>query len=211
MSERQEWNDQKVESLRKLVTEGMSATEMAKRLGTTRNAILGKIHRLNICSPTSRGRGRPVKQAAEELKSQIARLNALGIDYATTARRLGVSPKKVQHVAKSIGLSRVVQVNEGRGGRTKAIKRPDVPRHSLSSPEAVAQLFREGHLGQRARVTLLGLEYGMCKFPIDIPDGETRYCGDVAEEGGSYCPHHAARCGNGYGKPSVTQARRMWK
>ncbi len=48
------WTDERVEQLRKLWTEGLSASQIALQLGgVSRNAVIGKVHRLKL---TGRGR-----------------------------------------------------------------------------------------------------------------------------------------------------------
>ena len=43
------WTDERVESLKKLWQDGLSASQIAKQLGgVTRNAVIGKVHRLNL-------------------------------------------------------------------------------------------------------------------------------------------------------------------
>ena len=43
------WTDEKVEKLRELWTKGHTASQIAEMLGdTTRNAVIGKAHRLNL-------------------------------------------------------------------------------------------------------------------------------------------------------------------
>jgi GcrA cell cycle regulator len=43
------WNDERVELLKKLWAEGLSASQIAGRLGNvTRNAVIGKVHRLGL-------------------------------------------------------------------------------------------------------------------------------------------------------------------
>jgi len=43
------WNEERVELLKKLWTEGLSASQIAGRLGqVTRNAVIGKVHRLGL-------------------------------------------------------------------------------------------------------------------------------------------------------------------
>ena len=43
------WNDERVELLKKLWSEGLSASQIATRLGSvTRNAVIGKVHRLGL-------------------------------------------------------------------------------------------------------------------------------------------------------------------
>ncbi|MDQ2084665.1 GcrA family cell cycle regulator [Xanthobacteraceae bacterium Astr-EGSB] len=47
--ERDGWNDQRVECLKALWTEGLSAAAIAAELGgITRNAVIGKVHRLGL-------------------------------------------------------------------------------------------------------------------------------------------------------------------
>ena len=44
------WNGYRVESLRKLWGQGYSCAQIASELGVTRNAVIGKAHRLNLPS-----------------------------------------------------------------------------------------------------------------------------------------------------------------
>lgn len=59
------WNDERVESLKKLWAEGLSASQIAGRIGgVTRNAVIGKVHRLGLSgrattSRTATARPRP--------------------------------------------------------------------------------------------------------------------------------------------------------
>ena len=62
------WNDERVELLKKLWSEGLSASQIAGRLGgVTRNAVIGKVHRLGLSgrATTSRMKShRPRARAA---------------------------------------------------------------------------------------------------------------------------------------------------
>jgi GcrA cell cycle regulator len=59
------WNDERVEALKKLWSEGLSASQIASRIGgVTRNAVIGKVHRLGLsgrapASRTTTARPRP--------------------------------------------------------------------------------------------------------------------------------------------------------
>jgi GcrA cell cycle regulator len=60
------WNDDRVAILRKLWAEGLSASQIAKQLGgVTRNAVIGKVHRLGLAgrATPSRPAKRPVRAA----------------------------------------------------------------------------------------------------------------------------------------------------
>src|SRR5210317_279720 len=50
------WTDERVELLKKMWGEGQSASQIAKELGgVTRNAVIGKVHRLGLSNRTSSG------------------------------------------------------------------------------------------------------------------------------------------------------------
>ena len=43
------WTDERVDTLKKLWLDGLSASQIAKQLGgVTRNAVIGKVHRLGL-------------------------------------------------------------------------------------------------------------------------------------------------------------------
>jgi GcrA cell cycle regulator len=51
------WTDDRVDTLKKLWAEGLSASQIARQLGdVTRNAVIGKVHRLGLS-----GRGSPAR------------------------------------------------------------------------------------------------------------------------------------------------------
>jgi len=60
------WSDDRVEVLKKLWGEGKTAAEIAKELGdgVTRNAVIGKAHRLKLSSRIS-----PIQQNAKKIKA----------------------------------------------------------------------------------------------------------------------------------------------
>jgi GcrA cell cycle regulator len=59
------WTDERVELLRKLWSEGLSASQIAAQLGSvTRNAVIGKVHRLKLSS-----RGRATAAPAKQRKT----------------------------------------------------------------------------------------------------------------------------------------------
>lgn len=54
------WTPERVEQLRTYVATGLSCSEIAAEIGVTRNAVIGKIHRLGLAP------GRPVPGSARE-------------------------------------------------------------------------------------------------------------------------------------------------
>ncbi|MHA6347376.1 GcrA family cell cycle regulator, partial [Roseivivax sp. CAU 1761] len=62
------WTDERVELLKKMWNEGQSASQIAKELGgVTRNAVIGKVHRLGLSNRSGGGaeaEAEPVAAAA---------------------------------------------------------------------------------------------------------------------------------------------------
>ena len=55
-----EWNDETIDRIRALWSEGHSTAEIGRRMGISKNAVVGKAHRLNLParpSPIRRGMG----------------------------------------------------------------------------------------------------------------------------------------------------------
>jgi len=73
------WTDERVELLKKYWGEGLTATQIAGRLGgVTRNAVIGKVHRLGLSGRATTTRlksPRPRRQIANAKRMQKARLS----------------------------------------------------------------------------------------------------------------------------------------
>ena len=65
------WTDERVELLKKMWTEGQSASQIAKELGgVTRNAVIGKVHRLGLSNRAGAGAA-PSAPAASPAKLSL--------------------------------------------------------------------------------------------------------------------------------------------
>src|ERR1700712_3006278 len=64
------WTDERVETLKKLWMEGFSASQIAGELGegVTRNAVIGKVHRLKLS-----GRAKPASAAPRAARATRSR------------------------------------------------------------------------------------------------------------------------------------------
>lgn len=71
------WTDDRVEKLRELWDKGLSASQIAKELaeGVTRNAVIGKAHRMGLASRPSPVKADPAKRAAATSKKKAAPTN----------------------------------------------------------------------------------------------------------------------------------------
>ncbi len=88
------WTDERVELLKKLWADGLSASQIAAELGgITRNAVIGKVHRLGLSgrakSPSSSApRPRKTRSSGHMIRVQRPQVrgnNALAYDYEVEA------------------------------------------------------------------------------------------------------------------------------
>ena len=89
------WTDERVELLRKLWSEGLSASQIAAQLGgVSRNAVIGKVHRLKLSS-----RGRATAAPARQKKTHAGTadpevgVSRVGNRRALDARRRSAPPR----------------------------------------------------------------------------------------------------------------------
>jgi GcrA cell cycle regulator len=87
------WNDETISRLRALWDEGLSTAEIGRRLGTTKNAVVGKAHRLDLPqrpTPIRRagsGKPRPPPRPRAPRLSDLAPLGCLKPAPAAAPRR----------------------------------------------------------------------------------------------------------------------------
>jgi len=87
------WTDERVELLKKLWSEGLSASQIAGQLGgVTRNAVIGKVHRLSLS-----GRAKPVSSSPRPRKVRTGAPHRPARHYISgnTALKTHASPAPV--------------------------------------------------------------------------------------------------------------------
>jgi GcrA cell cycle regulator len=101
------WTDERVENLKKLWSDGLSASQIAAELGgITRNAVIGKVHRLGLSgrakSPTSAA-PRPRKARASSQMLRVSRPSVRGNTALAHAYEVDQEPES-EHVNNIIPL-----------------------------------------------------------------------------------------------------------
>lgn len=82
------WTDERVELLRKLWQDGLSASQIARQLGgVTRNAVIGKVHRLGLS-----GRAEPSRPRSARARTVTRRAAARSSQRAPSLRPSPVAP-----------------------------------------------------------------------------------------------------------------------
>ncbi len=168
------WTDERVELLKKLWSDGQSASQIAKELGgVTRNAVIGKVHRLGLsnragAAPAKAAEKKPAKAKPEEAPKAAA--PAPKPEPAAAAPSKAPIPPRKQIIPAGQPL-------------------PPQPSANEISPEALANV-REVEKKAK-KIGLMELTERTCKWPIGDPATEEFwFCGLSAQPGKPYCEAH---------------------
>ncbi len=192
------WTDERIERLKKMWAQGATASQIADELGgVSRNAVIGKAHRLGLeqrPSPVKPGDEKEVKRAAapaappkpaapkaEAPKPAPPAASAAPASPQPAAPQR-LTPQELQY--RSIGPGGFVR--QGPGDQQAPIP-PAPPRRLVPakpSPEVAD------------KTSLLDLNDRICKWPMGHPgEPDFHFCGEPANPGFPYCVAH---CGVAY-------------
>lgn len=186
------WTDERVETLKRMWSEGQSASAIAKELGgVTRNAVIGKVHRLGLSN-----RSEETEPAPADAPEPVAQTPAAPPETAAAPFTAAPAPE-----AGPQGLESADETEETAAAQpapSPISRRPIVPAGqplppqpsaNEISPEALASV-RE--VEKRARkLTLMELTERTCKWPIGDPATDRFwFCGLPSQSGKPYCEAH---------------------
>ena len=189
------WTDERIATLKKMWEAGQTASQIAEALGeVSRNAVIGKAHRLGLQSRPS-----PVKQS-EAAKAAAAKLAevpppppppapprtepaaASAPDPARTATKSEAEP--AQPVLRSVGPGGFLRQAPG---EQQAPSTPAPPRRLVPAKPSAEMT---------GKTSLLDLNDRICKWPLGHPgEPDFHFCGEKVNPGFPYCVDH---CGHAY-------------
>lgn len=189
------WTDDRVETLKRMWSEGQSASAIAKELGgVTRNAVIGKVHRLGLSNRTEEPEAAaPAPAPAPEpvAREKPAALRAVPQPAAAPLRpEPAPEPVAVQPEPEPEPSTQPAFVPVPRRPIVPAGQPlPPQPSANEISPEALASV-RE--VEKRAKkLTLMELTERTCKWPIGDPATDKFwFCGLPSVAGKPYCEAH---------------------
>lgn len=174
------WTDERVELLKKMWAEGQSASQIAKELGgVTRNAVIGKVHRLGLSNRSSgaapesaktEAKAKPAAKPKAEAKPKAAKPAAEPAAAPAAASRPAPTPARKAIIPAGQPL-------------------PPQPSANEISPEALAKV---SEIEKKAKkLSLLELTERTCKWPVGDPATEDFwFCGLPVQAGKPYCEAH---------------------
>ncbi|MEM6588664.1 MAG: GcrA family cell cycle regulator [Pseudomonadota bacterium] len=170
------WTEERVEKLKKMWVEGQSASQIAKELGgVTRNAVIGKVHRLGLSNRSggaaSSDQG-PKAKAKSAPKAQQPRKAAA--KTASASAQPASSPQGPEPVSRAKSIVPASQ------------PLPPQPSAHEIDPEAMAKFH---DIEKKAlKLSLMELTEKTCKWPIGDPaTDDFWFCGLPVQPGKPYC------------------------
>lgn len=178
------WTDERIALLKQYWDDGLSASQIAELMGEnlSRNAVIGKAHRLGLASrpsPLKTSEPKPDHSAEHGAEAgSPAAPRAAG--KAAAAPPETPKPAAAPHAAKAVPLAAAPPANP----------EPLAPQPLEAASPRPARAAPKG-LAKGAKVTLLDLNDRICKWPIGHPDeAGFHFCGKPVNPGFPYCGEH---------------------
>lgn len=215
------WTDERIATLKKMWEGGATASQIAEELGgVSRNAVIGKAHRLGL-----KARPSPVK-AAEKKKKAAAKKAAPAAKPA--AKKSAPAKPSAKPVARPPGGPRQQPASHT---KDSSIPSQPLPNKTQELPKIVSigpgGFQRQGPGDQQApippapprrlvpakpspeiadKTSLLDLNDKVCRWPMGHPgEPDFHFCGQAVNPGFPYCVEH---CGRAYQAQLPRGARR---
>ncbi|MGR3464910.1 GcrA family cell cycle regulator [Limimaricola sp.] len=178
------WTDERVETLKRMWNEGQSASQIAKELGgVTRNAVIGKVHRLGLSNRTGVApQSAPAAPQAAPAPAQPAAPAAARPEPAAPAEPEAEKASGEDDSPIPMSAARRAIIPAGQ-------PLPPQPSANEISPEALAKVS-EVEKGAK-KLTLMELTEKTCKWPVGDPATDNFwFCGLPTQSGKPYCEAH---------------------
>ena len=158
------WTDERVEKLKRLWSEGLSASQIAAQLGgVSRNAVIGKVHRLNLPGRAKAGGVATSARTAPKRPAPTARPANYPSRVPTRSvpQPVGATALKEEFEAETVHETRIAP-----------------------STNVVVPISRQ--------LALTDLTERTCKWPVGDPlKDDFHFCGCESPDTSPYCNYHA--------------------
>ncbi len=180
------WTDKMVEDLKIMWEQGLTTGEIGKRLGVSKNSIVGKVHRLQLTPRPS-----PIKKKADgEPKAK------------KTSKKEGIIELVVEPEKKEELIIELV-VEPSKTTKKETAKSSSKKEKEAKNKEKAEATFKKEPANPyvyRQNMSLAELDNRSCRWPIGDPkDEDFHFCGKKVKPGFSYCEAH---CAVAYVKPN---------
>ena len=178
------WDSGMLKKLKALVGKGLSTSEMGKKLGMSKNAVVGKLNRLGWNAKASEAEAKKNGKTKKEVKSTVKKAGKTAVSGKK------IATPKIEKVSKTA----VKKVKETKTSASAKQKKVEVEKKSVvvktASKKTKKDLALHELLIQHA-LQMANLKPNQCRWPIGDPDSDNfHFCGETVFSGKPYCYEH---------------------
>jgi GcrA cell cycle regulator len=195
------WTDQRIDQLKNLWEKGLTASQIADELGgVSRNAVIGKAHRLGLKSRPSPVKANEAEKKVAPKKAAPAKPVAAAVakprvaPSAPVPRAAEAAPASGEAPAErpASSMPRIVSIGPGgfmrQGPGDQQAPIPPAPPRRLVPAKPSPEMAD--------KTSLLDLNERVCRWPLGHPgEADFHFCGEAVNPGFPYCVEH---CGRAY-------------
>jgi GcrA cell cycle regulator len=186
------WTPERVDILKNMWSEGQSASQIAAELGgVTRNAVIGKVHRLGLSNRGNTSKKEPqLSGKTEKPKNQKA---VKGVKNTfSQSNKSNIMKDVKQDVSESIKQGSGKNPFQNTNKSIIFTANQPLPPQPSTSEISEETLKSVKSLEQKSKkLSLMELTERTCKWPIGDPATEEFwFCGHISEQGKPYCETH---------------------
>lgn len=185
------WDNAMLKKLKALTGKGLSTAEIGKKLGMSKNAVVGKLNRLGW---NSKAGGAPVAQDKKAAPAkEVSKTPVRAPKKAAAPATPKAAPKKAASPAK-----KAAPTPKKTAVKKEAPKKePAAPKETkAAAPRVASSKTTNKTLAMHQRIIQHSLEMANlkpnhCRWPIGDPDSEHfHFCGELVFVGKPYCYEH---------------------
>ena len=179
------WDSNMLKKLKALVGKGLSTSEMGRKLGMSKNAVVGKLNRLGwnakATEPAEKKSAKPAKKETKTSKKPVAKKTPVKVtvkkEVKETTKKVAKKPVATKKETKPVVKESVSVEKEKAVVKTASKKtKKDLALHELLIQHALQ---------------MANLKPNQCRWPIGDPDSDNfHFCGETVFTGKPYCYEH---------------------
>ena len=191
------WDNATLKKLKALTVKGLSTSEIGKRLGMSKNAIVGKLNRLGWNAKAGGADKKAKDVKADTKKATAATKTVKKTEKKTVDKSVKVAKKetvkktvKVPVEKSATATKATVKKAADKKTEQKDVVKAPVVKEEKSTKSSAKNLAVHQRIIQHS-LEMANLKPNQCRWPIGDPDSEHfHFCGETVFVGKPYCYEH---------------------
>jgi GcrA cell cycle regulator len=201
------WDSNMLKKLKALVGKGLSTAEMGKKLGMSKNAVVGKLNRLGWNAKATETTPKKAAKADNAKKPAAKKAEPKAVAAKKPTKQTVVAKKPVKAVAEKA--TKAVKAGKADKKVVKAAPKKEEPKKAANVVEKVAKPAKQEKVVVKTAskktkkdlalhelliqhaLQMANLKPNQCRWPIGDPDADNfHFCGETVFAGKPYCYEH---------------------